>query len=203
METKQNKTTKNELFLDAVDYLFEKRLVSSQRELAQKIGIGDAALSRIKNNVKVVSDDTIRKMNEAFGNIFNMAYFRNGSDVLLVSDCSELSEQPNQPTSGGDLFAQMVADLRKDLDYFKKMVLAKDNIIQDNTGQLISLQSRLAAATAELEMVKADVHNRDQIIDTLKSELEYHRKRPFDAHPFPLGVAEPEPQRPHVSPSKP
>ena len=203
MGTNEGKKSKNELFISAIDYLYEKKLVTRQKDLAAKIGVTEATFSRIKNGVKIVSDDTIRKMNDAFGNIFNMAYFRNESDVLLVSDCTELSQQPKQPASGGDLLGQMVADLRKDLDYFKKMVLAKDNIIQDNTGKLISLQSRLAAATAELELVKADVHHRDQIIDTLKSELEYHRKRPFDAHPFPMGVAEPEPQRPHVSPSKP
>ena len=71
-----DKNLKNELFKVAIDYIYKEHLVSSQGELAEKIGISSSALSRIVNDKKFVGDDTLRKMNEAFGNIFNMAYTR-------------------------------------------------------------------------------------------------------------------------------
>lgn len=77
-----DKKPKNQLFKVAVDYIYKEHLVNSQGELAKKIGISDSALSRIMNDKKFVGDDTLRKMNEAFGGIFNMAYFR-GEDGLF------------------------------------------------------------------------------------------------------------------------
>lgn len=87
------KNGRNELFKIAVDYLFKEHLVSSQGELAEKIGISESALSRIMNNKKFVSDDTLRKMNEAFGGIFNMAYFRGESIYFLIEDMLEEKAQ--------------------------------------------------------------------------------------------------------------
>ena len=88
--TIQSNKTKNELFFDAVEYLYSEKLVASQQELAAKIGISPSAFSRIKSGVNTVSDDTIRKMNDAFGNIFNMAYFRNKSGFLLAKQVKDL-----------------------------------------------------------------------------------------------------------------
>ena len=82
-----DKNLKNELFKVAIDYIYKEHLVGSQGELADKIGISASALSRIMNDKKFVGDDTLRKMNEAFGGIFNMAYFR-GEDphCMLMED---------------------------------------------------------------------------------------------------------------------
>ena len=64
-----DKKVKNKLFFLACDYLFREKKVTSQKELAKKIGISEAAYSRLKNGTKGVSDETLRKMNEAFGEI--------------------------------------------------------------------------------------------------------------------------------------
>ena len=221
MGTIQSNKTKNELFFDAVEYLYSEKLVASQQELAAKIGISPSAFSRIKSGVNTVSDDTIRKMNDAFGNIFNMAYFRDKSGFLLAKQAKDLgmyhgNGQPNQSESINvnpqqpapidadfyhktlDLNAQIISDLRKDLEYFKSLVLDKDGTIQDNAEQIISLQSRLSAATNELEHTKTvlaavrknfddkvkEIDQRDQMIQSLQNQLENNR------HPFPLGVAD-------------
>ena len=81
-----NNRMKNEMFFVACDYLFREKLVTSQKDLAKKIGISESAYSRLKNGTKGISDETLRKMNEAFGHIFNMAYFRGQSTKLLMSD---------------------------------------------------------------------------------------------------------------------
>lgn len=92
-----DKKLKNQLFKVAVDYIYQQHLVSGQGDLAKKIGISDSALSRIMNDKKFVGDDTLRKMNEAFGGIFNMAYFR-GEDphCMLMEDLLYYKQHPEQ-----------------------------------------------------------------------------------------------------------
>lgn len=84
-----DKKAKNERFLRAIDYLYQIKKVNSQRDVAAKIGITESSLSRIKNGVKFVGDDTLRKMNESFDAIFNMAYFRVYDAPMLASDEEE------------------------------------------------------------------------------------------------------------------
>lgn len=91
-----NDKMKNEMFFVACDYLFREKLVTSQKDLAQKIGISESALSRLKNGTKGISDETLRKMNEAFGHIFNMAYFRGRSTKLLIEDATYYDQHPEE-----------------------------------------------------------------------------------------------------------
>lgn len=101
-----DKKKKNELFMAAIDHLYKERLVSSQKELAEKIGISEPSLSRIKNNRKFVGDETLRKMNDAFGGIFNMAYFRGdgvpmfahsaNNETDVVSDVPVVTMEPTK-----------------------------------------------------------------------------------------------------------
>lgn len=87
---------KNNLFLVAIDHLFKEKLVNSQKDLAQKIGITETSLSRIKKGQRVVSDETLRKMNEAFNFIFNMQYFRGRSTKLLIEDVNYYEQHPEE-----------------------------------------------------------------------------------------------------------
>ena len=92
-----DKKLKNELFRVAVDYLFREKKVGSQKELAEKIGITEPSLSRVMNGGRIVSDKTLHKMNEAFGGIFNMAYFR-GEDphCMLIEDLAYYQQHPEE-----------------------------------------------------------------------------------------------------------
>lgn len=92
-----DKKLKNQLFKVAVDYIYKEHLANGQGELAKKIGISESALSRIMNDKKFVGDDTLRKMNEAFGGIFNMAYFR-GEDpqCMLMEDLLYYQQHPEE-----------------------------------------------------------------------------------------------------------
>ena len=92
-----DKKLKNELFRVAVDYLFREKKVGSQKELAEKIGITEPSLSRVMNGGRTVSDKTLHKMNEAFGGIFNMAYFR-GEDpqCMLMEDLLYYQQHPEE-----------------------------------------------------------------------------------------------------------
>lgn len=214
--TIQSNKSKNELFFDAVDYIYRKKLVNSQQELAEKIGISPSALSRIKSGVNNVSDETLRKMNDSFDGIFNMAYFRNKSGFLLAKDALMAGNNPESVMSASivadphqsapidadfyhkalELNSQVISDLRKDLEYFKSLVLDKDAIIQEHAEQFISLRSRLSAATNELEhtktvlaAVRKNFDEKVAEVDQLKVELEKQRDS-LDRYPFTPGVAD-------------
>lgn len=119
-----SKIFKNECFRVAVDYLRSKNVVKTDKELATKIGVTAAALSRIRKDLTTISDDTLYKMNDAFGDIFNMAYFRGESIYMLVEDVvnakqKAVSPSTDEPTANIlELYAQMIRgldDLRQQL----------------------------------------------------------------------------------------
>jgi len=77
--------TKNELFLEAVDYLIDEGLATDQGDLAQKAGLGPNLISRVRNGrVKSVSDDSIRALASKFN--LNMDFFRGKSEYITRYD---------------------------------------------------------------------------------------------------------------------
>ena len=91
---------RNECFRVAMDYLFKNGMIADQSELSQLTGISETSISRILNNrVKEPSEATIRKLNEAFGNIFNPEYFRGHSIHLLMEDVAYYAQHPEKDPS--------------------------------------------------------------------------------------------------------
>ena len=91
---------RNECFRVALDYLYKNGYVVDQNELSEKTGISATSISRILNNrVKEPSESTIRKLNDAFGNIFNPQYFRGQSVHLLLEDAGYYALHPKEDVS--------------------------------------------------------------------------------------------------------
>lgn len=77
----------NERLQLVLDWLYKNGLVSDQQDLAAKTGLSEKAISQILNNkVKKISDATIRKLNKAFGNVFNPPFLRGQSIIMLAED---------------------------------------------------------------------------------------------------------------------
>lgn len=94
---------RNEIFAHVLDWLVREKMVKDQQDLSMKTGISKNTISRIMTGKVEPKDDTIRKLNESFGNIFNMAYLRGQSHVMLIADLehenSKLSEDDSLPYS--------------------------------------------------------------------------------------------------------
>ena len=91
---------RNECFRVALDYLYKNGLVADQRELSAKTGISQKSISHILNDrVQNPSEASIRKLNEAFGNIFNPEYFRGHSIHLLMEDAAYYAQHPEKDPS--------------------------------------------------------------------------------------------------------
>lgn len=111
-----DKIIKNERFRNAIDCLYAQKLIESDVDAASKIGISKSGFSRLLNDKKSVSVETLRKMNDAFGGIFNMAYFRGESDFLLVEDAKQKAVSPStdEPTANIiELYASLIQDIEK------------------------------------------------------------------------------------------
>ena len=157
---------KNNLFLVAVDHLFKEKLVTSQKDLAQKIGITETSLSRIKKGQRVVSDDTLRKMNEAFDFIFNMAYFRGRSTKLLIEDVNYYEQCPQE-----DSFHEFDRALQKQPE---ESSIASEpeqepyNTIPSWAANLIDIISK---QIKENEALNRELHQSIQEVNLLKTDL--------------------------------
>lgn len=79
--------SKNELFLNAVDYLIDEGLAEDQSDIAKRAGLGPNLISRVRTGkVKNVSDDSIRALVSKFN--LNMDYFRGKSEYISRYDQS-------------------------------------------------------------------------------------------------------------------
>ena len=77
---------RSEMFAVVYDYLVKEKKVNDQKDLSIKTGITQTTISRIMKGKVQPNDDTLRKLNVAFGNIFNMQYFRGQSANMLMED---------------------------------------------------------------------------------------------------------------------
>lgn len=214
-----DKKLKNQLFKVAVDYIYKEHLADSQGELAKKIGISDSALSRIMNDKKFVGDDTLRKMNEAFGGIFNMAYFR-GEDphCMLMEDLLYFKQHPEDrlvfekpngdnpaglepanavpATSPIDPSSIMNAALAAQMQTIESLKSEKATLLEAHARELKakddliqSLRDQLAAKDQLISEQKARLIEYRHIIDSHNGISDYH---------FPIGVAENDRKTKHI-----
>lgn len=126
---------RNERFRVALDYLYKNGLVADQRELSEKIGVSETSISQILNNrVKKPSESTIRKLNEAFGNIFNPEYFRCNSEHMLADEPLQASEpEPDYVAlpRWADSIIQLVTEQVKTIEDLRREVAALHNEISN------------------------------------------------------------------------
>lgn len=208
-----DKKLKNQLFKVAVDYIYQEHLASGQGDLAKKIGISDSALSRIMNDKKFVGDDTLRKMNEAFGGIFNMAYFR-GEDphCMLMEDLAYYKQHPEErlvferpncenpskmesanavpasssvdPSSAINAALAAYAELTNRLKQEMADRLAdKDTIIAEKQARIVALEKNIADKDA---IIRA----RDARVLELERQIANINASDLSRYPFAIGAAE-------------
>ena len=183
-----DKKLKNELFKVAVDYIYKEHLVGSQGELAEKIGISASALSRIMGDKKFVGDDTLRKMNEAFGNRFNMAYFR-GEDphCMLMEDLIYYKQHPEERlVFEKSQAAPTTAPQAIDYTFLIEKAVEKATAYADKTISMLEKQ---------VSLLEKDVEAKNEEIKRLTTLLHEYEiattvVTPNKSYPFEVGVSE-------------
>ena len=195
-----DKKLKNELFKVAVDYLFKEKKVGSQKELADRIGITEPSLSRIMNNKRFVSDDTLRKMNESFGGIFNMAYFR-GEDphCMLMEDLAYYKQHPEErlvfekkpqehTQSWPDDNTFMMSKVYE--SFVKPIEAAHAQTVAALKQQIAEKQSRIADLERTIAAKEEIIRARDSRILELERRIAQLNAEDLSNYHFPIGAAE-------------
>lgn len=195
------KKLKNELFRVAVDYLFRKKKVGSQKELAEKIGITEPSLSRVMNGSRIVSDKTLHKMNEAFGGIFNMAYFR-GEDphCMLMEDLAYYKQHPEERL----IFEKNPQEPTQPLPDDNAFMMSKvyESLVKPieaaHAQQVASLNQQIADKQTIIDLQADKIKSQADEIARLQKGIDELRAMPssYDIeeyirnNPFPVGVAD-------------
>ena len=173
---------KNQLFIRAVDYLITKYGLEGQKAVSQLTKIGEAALSNIRNDKKVVSDKTIRKLMDAFPGVFNPDYFRGESLLMTVEEVMQekmdsIKQEPQQPTmTTFDTSVLIEKAVEKATAYADKTIVALEGQLADKNKYIKMLERRVA----ELEAAQQFTDAQDVI----------------NNHPFPIGVADKRDEQP-------
>lgn len=216
-----DKKLKNQLFKVAVDYIYQEHLADSQGELAKKIGISDSALSRIMNDKKFVGDDTLRKMNEAFGGIFNMAYFRGEAPhCMLMEDLFYYKQHPEKrlvfekpndgnpapqesanavPASTVDPSSAINAAIAAYVELTNRLKQEMADRLADKDSIIAEKQARIVAIEQTVADKDTIIRARDARILELERQIANINASDLSRYPFAIGAAEPE-KRTNVSP---
>ena len=151
-------------FARAVDWLRENGKIKDQKDMAKRMDVTTTTISRNKHgSVKRPDEDTLRKFNEQFGDIINIAYLRCESDVMLVADLPQVNRRvdsgsPAVNANGIDaLTAALIAAKDETIDALKRELAAKDGVIAAKDSQMAD-RDRLVAA-------------KDALIATLQEQL--------------------------------
>lgn len=198
-----DKKMKNELFKVAIDYLFNKKKVISQKELALKIGITEPSLSRIMNGTRVVSDETLRKMNESFGGIFNMAYFRGESTNFLIEDEVHYQKHPEE-NPFRDFDEQLKRNVQKieqpqqsvmpsalDYSFAHETIAVLRQQISDKNEQIADLRADKQRLIKESDAKDVKISGLQARIQELEAYIKnIATEDPLHDFPFPFGVAD-------------
>lgn len=147
---------RNEIFLAVLDWLHKNKNVRDQAHLAAIMGISTNSMSRIMTGKNDPSEVTLRKLNESFGNIFNMDYLRGKVPYpMLVAD---LSENPQKKEIDLGTSSTSIATKKSEKDIIS---LASDLIVQlealrrqTNVELLLLKQARQSFDTATAELQK-------------------------------------------------
>ena len=184
--------TKNELFMDAIEWLIDNGLAENQGDIAVKAGLGPNLISRIKNgHVKSVSDDAIRALCDRFREL-NIEYLRGKSDCISRQQSAD----------------KVLAESRLLLEANTPHEPARHSAIDDclmyekAINKIISPMYQEKIALLENQLTEKDKHiaTLHELMDALKREnamlreqlSKYQADEVIGRHPFPLGSAEPE-----------
>lgn len=140
-----------QIFRKMFDYLVSNKLIPNQTELARAAGLNEVSVSRILNGqVKSTKQESLWKVNTAFGNVFNPEWMRGNSDVMLLADLTPVSTEQSCPT-------------QQTTDPITALLAAKDETIASLKRELAAKDETIAAKDGIISM-------KDKLIDTLRRQ---------------------------------
>ena len=218
---------RNNIFAAALDEMKRRGIVKNQKDLAHKMGVSEDTITRILKDRTEVTEDAISRLQTASGCIFNLQWLRGESNEKFV-DLPQINTNTQESAHIDADFcrkalendANIIAAMRKDIEYYQQLVLDKDSLIQEHNEQIIALQIANTRLTTELDHIKVTLNavrknfdakvdelaQRDRLIAMLQGVIESGKSSGINPH-IP-GVADGESHSlyatddPIVSPNK-
>ena len=184
------KVLKNQLFVRAVDFIIEKYgLREGQKAVSQMTNIGEPTLSNIRNDKKLVSDKTIRKLMDAFPGVFNPEYFRGQSTCMTMEELRKEKSANDTPTPEAPARSMLEDSLliekavEKATAYADKTIASLEREVADKERIISLMQQRIK----DLERENYELKQYDQL-----------REFPFEMGTAESGVYRNKDERPRV-----
>ena len=197
--------TKNELFMDVIEWLIDNGLAENQGDIAVKAGLGPNLISRIKNgHVKSVSEDAIRALCDRFREL-NIDYLRGKSDCISRQQLADMKADETLKDSRRLLDTNPPHEPRRHSAMDDSFLLEKqfqklyDSIagqhIAEQKERIIELNDRIAEQSRTISRLEKDVEAKDHEISILKAKLHEFEIAttvitPGQKYPFEVGVSE-------------
>lgn len=166
-------TKENEIFKQMLDWIYANTEAHNQADVARKSGLFEATISRALNGkIKRVKQETLRKVNSAFGNVFNPAWLRGDSDIMLVADLAPISSTQSQTTMPGETDTADMSSL------INAALAAKDETIMSLKRELSAKDDLIAALREQItdhnQLMRATRQQADDLTKKYSDLLQAH-----------------------------
>lgn len=156
---------KNKIFVEAFHELRQNHGVKDQNDLADRMGVSNDTITRIFHSYTKVTEDSIAKLQNACGHIFNLQWLRGESNIKFAADVQTGSPQESAPEQSSMINA---------------LLAAKDDVITSLKRELVTVEesARRELATAEetarreRESAKRELAAKDDTITALHGQLD-------------------------------
>ena len=162
---------RNNRFAEAFDELKRNHGITTQVQLAKRMGVNKDTITNILNYYTPVTEDIITKLQTASGCIFNLQFLRGESEVMLVGK----NNLENYGTTLNNIEPSSMINA---------MLAFKDETIESMKRELSSLNRELATKDVLIASLQ------QQVAD-LRTVLFQKSAEKISDYPFPLGVADP------------
>lgn len=164
---------------DVYDYLIYRHIINGQEDMANALKTSRPNITSMLSGKKSVTTETLRKINEAFPNIFSIKWLLTGEPPMFIDDPflkNNTSKSENVIDQSSLVNAALAA---KD-----EIIAAKQQVIDQLSHRLEEkdvLITELRARIADLQRLASLTHTAD----------------PLRTYPFEIGVAESD-ERPRL-----
>ena len=161
-------TKENEIFKQMLDWIYANTEAHNQADVSRKSGLFEATISRALNGkIKRVKQETLRKVNSAFGNVFNPAWLRGDSDIMLVADLAPISSTQSQTTTPSETDTADMSSL------INAALAAKDETI-------MSLKRELSTKDDLIAALREQITDHNQLMQTTRQQADDLTKKYSD-----------------------
>ena len=158
----------NSIFAEAFDELKRNHGITTQLQLAEKMGVNKDTITRILKGYTPVTEESITKLQTASGCIFNLQWLRGNSNIMLAKDLPKPQEQQATVLNNQNLDLssminaiiaakdETIASKNQQIEKLQELVDTKEQLLQTTNQTITNLQEKIQELTAKLAEYKTN-----------------------------------------------